>query len=196
MPSVYEILYGHDPRAREPAEFKIFRGIAGKMMDLESLGHAIVREVATIGSRNGLDDYLPYLFFAFHAPGSTRNWPALPQHLTEALRMARWILSDSATVPNYTREIVTPPPELERKVDQSLHDLADWCMTGLRNKMTIRYLGLLQDNMAAFGRVSDEPNAGTNLAYIKWAFRNRVKSNPAAFPGGEHISRMIQFMAI
>lgn len=193
---VYEILYGHKPGTVEPAEFKIFRKIANKMMDLKPLGLAVVREVAIIGVKNGLEDYLPYMFFAFHAPGSNRNWPDMPHHLTEALRMGRWVLSDSATVPNYSREIVTPPSELERNVDRALRELAEWCLKGLRNKMTIQYFGALQDNMAAFGRVPDELNAASRLYYIKGKFEERVQKTPFAFPGGDYILRMIRFMAV
>lgn len=193
---MYEILYGHKPDTREPAEFKVFRNVANKLLDLDQPGKAVVRELATIGIKNDLGDYLPYLFFAFHAPGSSRNWPQLPQHLTVALQTGLWVLRDSMAVPNYTREVVTPPPELEPNVDQALRDLAAWCWKDLRNDLTIRYLRILKDNMAAFGRVSDLPDAGSKVIVIKGAFEERISRNPAAFPGGDTIPRMIRFLGI
>lgn len=196
MASVYENLYGHKPNAREPAEFKVLRKVADQLVNLDPMGKAIVRETATIGIRNDLGDYLPYLFFAFHAPGSTRNWPSMPQHMVTALRMGRWVLGVSLAVPNYTREVVTPPPELEPNVDQALEDLAAWCWKDLRDDLTIHYIRVLKANMADFGHVSDDPEAGSRVVYLKAAFEERVSTNPAVFSGGDNLSRLIRFMSI
>lgn len=193
---MYEILYGHKPSTSEPKEFKVFRKIAQQMLDLDQPGKSIVRELATIGIKHDLGGYLPYVFFAFHAPGGSRHWPYMPQYLTIALRMGRWVLSASMAVPNYTREVVTPPPQLEANVDQALHDLAAWCWKDLRNDLTIRYLRILKDNMADFGRASNLPDARTKVIVIKGAFEERINLNPAAFPGGDNVPRMIRFFGI
>lgn len=193
---MYEILYGHKPDEPEPAEFKVFRKVAVQLLDLKPLGYSIVRQVSTIGVKNDLGDYLPYLFFAFHAAGGNRNWPQMSGSNAMALKMGRWVLGASATVPNYTREIVTPPSELERNVDQALVDLAKWCMVDMRNALTVHYIKTLKAHQAAYAKVSDEPDAGSAVIYIKTAFEERVSSNPTAFPSGDNIYRMIRFMAI
>lgn len=193
---VYEILYGHKPDSKEPAEFKVFRKMATKLMDMGDHGKPIVREVATIGIKNDLGDYLPYLFFAFHASGSSRNWPLMPPHMVSALNMGRWVLTTSLAVPNYSREIVTPPPEFERNVDHALVDLAVWCGTDLHDDLMIRYLRILKENLLAFGHASDNPEAGSSVKFLRKAFEERVTRNPAAFPGGDNLSRLFRFIGL
>jgi hypothetical protein len=110
--------------------------------------------------------------------------------------MGRWVLSVSLATPNYAREVVPPPPELEVNVDQALKDLAKWCWNDLRNDLTIHYIRTLKANMIDFGHVSDQPESGTKVIYIKMAFEERIAGNPASFPSGDSLYRMIRFMAI
>jgi len=193
---VYERLYGYQPGGRKPPEFRVFRKMAVKMMDIDHLGKAVVRKLTTIGIQNGLTNYLPYVFFAFHAPGNTRNWPNLSHHLELALQMGRWVLSKSLAVPNYSRELVMPPQDLEPNVDQAMRDLADWCWGDLRNDITTHYIRILKGYQSDFARASNNPNAGASVIAVKNAFEEALDAYPTVFDGGQFLARMIRFTGI
>ena len=64
MPTPYEIMYGHDPEKPEPKAFGVYRAIGEDVLGLrEKYGYAVVRQVAILAQKNGLGDYLQYMFY-------------------------------------------------------------------------------------------------------------------------------------
>jgi hypothetical protein len=193
--AVYENLYGHAPDKPVPAEFRIFNKVAdGMLASADQHGSSVVRQVAIIATRNGLAEYLQYVFFAFAE--NRRNWPNMLPYLDSALMMGRWVMNQASAVPNYSDGLQTPPVNLEDAVDKTLIELAKWCATDLRKSMILDYFKILNANANAYAKMKSEITIDKASVYLGRAFEQRAYSTPAAIHGGDDISRLVRFFGI
>lgn len=178
---VHETLWGHPAGTPEPEIHNLYREIQ-KGLDLaaQRQGKPFGRQIIIEAHKAKLDkSYYQYLFFVIIE--QRRNWPNMPQKEKQALTIARDIMTQFGTTPNYYDNLKIPPRSEELKITLIIHKLAFWCRSTMASELLGVYIKLLKQQSVEYLKLYPGVPPQKVFARLKFLFEKALHETPRIF---------------